>query len=325
MLKATITILCIFVFYPGLSQKKIFSTEEQAILDSILKDDEFFKMLKKELGPKSYFLAQVTAGNTYFSLMNKRINASHLESKFTISPSVSYMNKSGFGVMAMASLSNFERGFDIYQSNISPSFALLKNKRISASISYTRFFTNRKYENIISPIKNDLYLTCYLKKLWLQPGVSVGFSSGRNRMLNRIDTVLLGIQRKFIDTVTTTLKAFSLNAFIQHSFEYYELLGKKDAISISPKLLLNAGSNNYEEIHKNPYVTFIQKNTRRKNFGRLQDNTSFQFQSVALNLDINYLIGKFGIEPQAYFDYYIPETTDTHFTTVYSVTLSYTF
>ncbi len=117
-----------------------------------------------------------------------------------------------------------------------------------------------------------------------------------------------------------------MNAFIQHSFEYYELLSKKDGISIAPRLIVNAGSNQYTENHYNPFINYLNLNNRRgKTFGRLQDNTGFTLQSFAFNLDINYIIGKFGFEPQVYLDYYLPETTDQKFTTIYSFGMSYTF
>jgi len=327
MLRLTGTIVFLLVFYSGFAQKTTFTEAEKATLDSMFQDDEFMNMLKTALNPKSYFIVSAGIGNSYFSTRNKQINASQLESKMVITPSVAYFHKSGLAITATAFLSEFNGQSDFYQYSLSPSYSLTKSKKISATLSYTHMFTRNGYEGYASPIKNEFYGNIYLKKPWLQPGISLGLSGGRYTDYRRFDTVINGIRRIFTDTAKTRLTALSMNAFIQHEFEYYKLLSKKDGISIKPQLILNAGSQKFTIVHTNPLITRLKarNSVRFKNLGAKSDKSSFNIQSLAFNLDVNYVIGKFGFEPQVYLDYYLPETTDQRFTAVYSFVISYAF
>jgi hypothetical protein len=326
MLKGIFSIFFLLLFHCGYSQKKTFTEAEKAALDSILKDDEFFNMLKQALKPKSYFQVNASLGNSYFSVKNKRIEASQLESKLVVTPGVAYFHKSGLSLSAAAYMTSFNGKSDFYQFSLTPSFSTNKSKKISATISYTRIFSRKGYADAASPIQNDLYGTAYLKKFWFEPGISFGFSGGKNTEYHHYDTVLFSIRRIFTDTVISRINTFSVSAFVQHSFEFLDILKKGDGISIAPKLILNAGSNRYSENHYNPYKAFFNKILqRRKNLGRLQYSTDFGFQSVACSIDINYIIGKFGFEPQVYADYFLPETTDKKFTCVYSFGINYAF
>ena len=326
MLKGFVSILFLLLTHCVHAQDKPLTEAEQASLDSLLKNDEFFNMVKKALKPKSYFLVTATLGNSYFSVKNKRLEASQLESKLVFTPDVAYYHKSGFTLSAAAFLTSFDGKSDFYQFSLTPSYTIMKSKKIAATVSYTRYFKREGYEDAATPIQNDLFGTIYLKKPWLEPGISLGLSGGKNTEYKRIDTVLFGTQRIFTDTIKSTIRSFSVSAFIQHSFEWVGVLKKKDGISIAPKLIVNAGSNSYTEKHYNPYSAFFKRLLeRRKRLGKLQENTSFELQSVACNLDINYIIGKFGFEPQVYLDYYLPETTDKKFTFICSFAVSYVF
>ena len=98
-------------------------------------------------------------------------------------------------------------------------------------------------------------------------------------------------------------------------------------MAVTPQLMLNAGSQRYSETHQNPFFTRLQSTgfDRFKNLGRFNENSGFSLQSAGFNLNVNYVTGDFGFEPQVYLDYYIPSTTDKRFTAVYSLTISYTF
>lgn len=313
--------------HSAVAQEKPLTASEKAALDSMLNDDMFMDMLNTALNPKSYFLISAGIGNSYFSIRNRQVNAMQLESKLVLTPSAAYYHKSGFGIIASAFHSSFENKSGFYQFSASPSFSFTKSKKVKSVISYTHLFTTSGFEKYASPVKNELYGNIYLKKPWLQPGISIGFSGGRETDYRKVDTVLNGIRRVFTDTVKSRISIFSINAFVQHSFEFYELLSKKDGLSITPQLMLNAGSQRYTETHQNPFLTRLQSTniTRFKNLGRLNETSSFSIQSVAFSLNMNYMIGKFGFEPQAYFDYYIPSTTDKKFTVVCSFALSYNF
>ena len=327
MLKVTSTIVLLLFLYTGHAQQTTFTEAEKASLDSMFKDDEFINMLRSAAVPKSYVVIGAGIGNSYFSTKNKQIDASQLESKLIFSPSISYLHKSGLGIAVTAFLAEYKGQSNFYQFSLSPSYSLTRNKKIGLSVSFTHMFTRKGYEGFASPIQNDFYGSIHLKKPWLQPGISVGLSGGRYTDYLRIDTVLNNIRRIFTDTSKTHIGVFTLNAFVQHDFEFYKLLSKKDGISIKPQLILNAGSQRFTEVHKNPFITKLKarNSVRFKNLGINSDKNSFSVQSLAFNVDVNYIIGKFGFEPQVYLDYYLPETTDKKFTTVYSFVISYAF
>lgn len=326
MAKGFFSMLFLLIIQGSFAQQRTFTKAEKATLDSMFENDEFFNMLKKSITPKSYFQVNAVLGNNYFSIKNKRIGATQLESKLVFTPGVTYLHKSGMSIAAAAFLTSYKGKTAFYQFSLTPSYAYTKSKYFFAVVSFTRFFRRNDLATASSPIQNDLFGTFNLKKPWLEPGISLGYSSGKNTEYKKIDTVLFGARRVFIDTTKIKINNFSISVFIQHSFQFANLLKKHDALLIRPKLILNAGSNRYSETHYNPYSAFFYRRAqRRNNLGRLQDNTPFEFQSIAGSLDLNYLVGKFGISPQVYLDYYFPESSDKKFTAIYSVALSYTF
>jgi hypothetical protein len=285
--------------------------------------------INKDTKNKSYFEVATSFGNSYFSSKDKSLNAKGQPSVFVITPSVSYYHKSGFGLTGSAYLINSVDSSGFYQYSLSPSYQLTDNADIQAAVSYTRYFVKKGYETIASPFKNEIYGQINLKKPWLQPGLSMGYSSGSFTAYNNVDTILLGVRRKFTDTVTTKVMGFTLSPFIQHEFDFYELFNKNDELSITPEFLLNTGSSDFNETHQNPfYIRRLKQasgNKLLKKLGRLNQKTPFEIESLALSTDASYAIGKFIIEPQLYLDYYLPATKSKRLTSIYSVQLSYDF
>ena len=327
MPKITGTIAMLLVFFSGFSQQTTLTAAEKASLDSMFKEDAFINMLKSAIKPKTYCVIGAGVGNSYFSTKNKQLNASQVKSSMVLTPSFAYLHKSGVGITATAFYANFDEYSGFYQYSLSLSYSIPKNKKIGSTVNFTHIFMPEANKTFASPIQNELYGNIYLKKPWLQPGVSAGLSGGRYTDYFTIDTVLNGIRRVFTDTAKTHITLFSLNAFVQHEFEYYNLLSKKDGVSIKPQVILNAGIQRFSVVHANPFFSRLKarNSSRFKNLGVSREKGSFTIQSVAFNLDVNYVIGKFGFQPQVYLDYYLPETSDQHFTTVYSFVVSYAF
>lgn len=325
MHKLTVTFVLLLLFSAGFTQEKKINEADKAKLDSMLKNDEFLKMFSEGLHPKSYFIVSAGIGNSYFSKRNKRLNATQVENRFVLNPSVGYSHKSGFAITTAAFLSDFNGKSNFYQYTVSPSFSLMKSSILSSTISYTHTFVRNGYEKWTPPIQNEFFGNISLKKPWVQPGISLGWSGGKYTDYTYIDTVLNGTRRKFTDTAKTKASVFSMNAFIKHEFEFYGLFGKEDGIAIEPQVIVNAGAEKYDVTHYNPFLTKLRGRAAGRFKQRGSDNSSFGIQSLAFNLDINYSIGKFAFEPQLYLDYYFPQTTDQRFTQVYSFTVSYSF
>ena len=324
----------LFVFltisFFSFSQK---NPSDKAILDSLKKNDELIKLLDEIDKPSSYFKIDVAVGNRLFSIRNNSLNALEDDNKLVITPALSYFNKSGFGISFATFLLNDSGKTSLFQSSLTPSYEYQTGKKIYAAASYTRYFVKDSYSSTPSPIQNDFYANAYLKKPWLQPGIAIGYSSGKYNERVFVDTFArIGNQNvpvKFTDTISTNTKAFSLIGSVQHSFEAYELLSKKDAFSFTPQLMLNAGSDSYTEKHKVTSANAALVNARRKKKtarnNTISANDKFQFQSLGLNLDLNYTFGKFNLEPVLYLDYYLPKTDQKRFTQVFNVDLGFTF
>jgi len=306
-------------------QDSTLTEAENKALDSMIRNDVFLQMLQEGSGQESYWEVGIGVSNAYFSTRNKRINSSQIETKGVFTPSVSYYHKSGLGISAVAFLINDMGKSDFYQYSITPSYSLNNNKYVNASLSYTRFFRKKGYEEITTPILNELYGSAYWKKPWLQPGLSLGYSQGKSTTYKTIDTVFNNIRRVLKDTLKISNANFSAAVYVQHSFEYFKIFGKKDAVSIMPQLSLNMASNRYSETHRNPFLTRLKARPRFKNAGSLQQDADFGLQSVSMNLDIHYLVGKFSFKPQAYIDYYLPSTTDNRFSSTFSFSVLHSF
>ena len=136
-----------------------------------------------------------------------------------------------------------------------------------------------------------------------------------------------------MDTATTRISSFSLSPYIEHDFTFYTIFSKKDALRFTPQVSLTAAINNYSVSHKSSSQLFMLYTKKHlKKLRRFQSSSgsenskgNFEIQSVGLDLDLNYSIGKFYIEPEIYLDYYLPKTDDKVFTRLYNFNIGITF
>ena len=329
----------ILIFLPAIfamsfvyAQTDSLTREERLALDSMFKNDEFIKlMLAKD---KSYFDVNMGIGNGTFSLKNNALNAGQaITNKIYYSPSVGYHHKSGFALTLNSFLANDEGSFKMYQYAISPSYTYNK-KNVTAGISYTRFIEGAAASFDISPFKNDLYASITYKKPWIEPGLAIGFSFGKQ--IEYFDTAFWrrSIDSPYTyrvihvrDTITTRLSGLSLTLSATHKWNFYKLINKKDAIVLQPALLLNAGSQRWDITHSsslNNRLPIVQNYLKRK-FGDGSSSASFSLQSAAFLAAATYYYGKFYLQPQLYLDYYLPSTTEKRLTTLFSVVAGFSF
>ncbi len=204
---------------------------------------------------------------------------------------------------------------------------------INTSLSYTHYFIKNIYSANTSPIQDEFYGSVILKKPWLKPGISVGYSFGTYHEILKIDTFIrIANQQfhiKYTDTLSIKLSSFSLAATLEHPFTFYAVFSKKDGLNFTPQLSLITGVNAYQVGHKsstelyNTYTKRLAKRTRH--FQSQANNDKFQAQSIGLDLDLSYFIGKFYLEPEAYFDYYLPKTDDKRLTSIFNFNIGITF
>ena len=314
------------------AQTDSLTNEEKRMLDSMFKNDEFIKlMMKKE---KSYVDVNVWMGNGVFSLQNNALNAGQAQTnKIYYTAAVGYNHKSGFGITLSSFFAADKGSLKGYQYAVSPSY-VYSNKKFDAGISYTRFIEGSAVNFDISPYKNDFYASAVYKKTWIEPGLALGFSFGKQ--VEYFDTAFwrrsidLPYTYRVIhirDTITTRLSGLSLTLSATHKWDFYTLLNKKDAIELQPSFLLNAGSQRWNISHSsslNNRLPLVQNYLKRK-FGNGSDSESFNLQSFAFLAEVTYYYGKFYFQPQLYLDYYLPSTTEKRLTSLFSVVAGFSF
>jgi hypothetical protein len=319
-----IAALIFCVSLPAYSQQP---KTDKELLDSLLANDPLLRELDSMTNSTSYGLVSVGFGNKIFSMRNNTLNTLQGDARLVVTPSLSYFHKSGLGLSASGSMFNDTGKFAFYQYSITPSFDYIR-KNFSAGISYTRYLVEEQYSHLSSPLQNDFYSYAVYKKPWLQPSIAFGYADGKMQEIARYDTVIGPRTVKVVDTIRTTLKSISVTAGVEHSFNAYEIFTNSDAFSIRPQLLLNMGSNKYDATVTSSVTTIHpskKKSGRIDRYSEESDNSGLKFQSIAFALSADYSIKNFFIKPLAYFDYYLPSTTSDRLTTVFNITVGYSF
>ncbi|MEP7254069.1 MAG: hypothetical protein ABI683_16860 [Ginsengibacter sp.] len=329
-------VLLLFLIIPFGSSKlsaQVIPSDKE-IMDSLLANDAFLKMLDKMDAPQSYFRINMAVGTRLFSGNNKAAQSLDNKRQLVLTPSAGYFHKSGLSASVAGYLLNENSSLNFYQYAISPSYSYTKSKAVSSLLSYTHYFHESKYTTTAAPFDDEIYANLILKKPYIKPAVSVSYSAGKYDEIINVDTTVIILNRPtlihYVDTATTEISSFSVAASIEHDFTFYNLLAKKDGLRFTPQLSVISGINNYSVSHKSSAQLFNLYTKRRlTKLRRFQSSSdgggTFDVQSIGLDIDLNYSIGKFYLEPEVYLDYYLPKTDDKAFTQVYNFNIGITF
>ena len=145
-------ILVLFFSFTGYCQKEKISKKEKEALDSMMKNDEFVKMMNDDRG--SSLDISIGLGNSPFSVHNQTVNTTGETNLLIITPSVYYHHKSGFGIGVLPFISGDSSGY--YQTGIIGSYDYTGDA-VSAGISYTRYVSDMNKYNSKSLYQNDIY------------------------------------------------------------------------------------------------------------------------------------------------------------------------
>ncbi len=303
------------VYFKSFAQQGTTATLSAKDSSEIMK--ELMSALSGDDNP-SYFTVSAGIGNRLFSIRNNALNSKQVsENNIIYSPSLAYVHKSGLAISVGANLMNDTTyGFGVNQYSVSPSYQLQDNKYIDFTLAYTHFFVKNKFSSYASPIQNDFYTAIAFKKAWLKPGIAFDYSTGDFREEKR--------QGRYYDSTTSNLKSFGLIASVAHDFTWDKIFGEDDGILFTPSLMLNAGSSQIAIHHKTNATNLAQFLSKKGKLPKFQNN-KFEAESTGLDLDASYVTGKFTIEPEIYFDYYLPATDVGRFTSIFMLTLGYRF
>jgi hypothetical protein len=306
---------------------------DKQILDSLLEHDEALKFFSNYNKPSSYFRINIGIGNNLYSSQDKAVESLQNGSQLVISPTVAYYHKSGLGISSSGFLLNENNKTDFYQYSVSPFYNYAKGKIVEVSLSYTHYFEKDVYSPHTSPIQNEFYGSLIFKKPLLKPGIATGYSTGTYHEIIKIDTIArIGNQLvhiKYIDTTSVKISSFSLAGTLEHSFLFYKIFSRKDGLIFIPQLSFITGINTYQVSHRSTtsnYNSFTKKHAKRiRHFQSESVKSKYEAQSLGLDLDLNYAIGIFYVEPELYLDYYLPDTNDQRFTQIFNVNIGITF
>ena len=304
-----LTLLAVSFVY---GQTDSLTREEKLALDSMFKNDEFIKLMMGK--DKSYFDIHVAGGNQLLSTTNNNSNAGQLKSSFALVPTIAYTHKSGFGLAVSVFFASDSGQFKPYQYAISPYFVYY-GKSYNVALAYSRYIFNTASNFSPNPFQNDFYGSFVYTKTFIQPGLSISYSTGQFSDTVRVLGVIRDVKVKVTD--------FSLSPYIQHDFYFYKLFSKEDGLSLEPCLKLIAGRQQL----KVPGINRIADRPRLKTYlkNRFEADSKFQLQSLAGSINIKYQYKKFYISPDLYVDYYLPSTTEKRLTTLFSVTAGFSF
>lgn len=307
----------------GYAQKENLSKSDKAALDSMLKNDAFIELMKKN--NTSALDVSVGIGNGSFSGHNRAVNATGNTNQLIITPGVIYHHKSGFGIGVTTYIANDSVSSGVYQTGIIGSYDYL-GKEVSTGIAYTRFISDMNLYNTKSLYQNDIYAYIKRSRGVIQPVLSLGYDNGDYKS---IDNAILKrpIRGDTLVRDSTTNKAsfFALSLGVEHDFSIANAFTKDDVLEITPAFAFNAGSDYISTTHLNAAYSIIPKKLVTKRRRIVATSNKFQLQSVSASLDMNYSVGKFFLQPTLFADYYLPATTSNRLAVIYSITAGVSF
>src|SRR5438876_231931 len=121
MHKVILTVLfTTLIFFNGYCQKDSLSKADKALLDSMMKADQFLKLMNEK--PKNKLEVSVGVGNGSFSSHNQAVNATGITNQVIFTPAVYYRFKSGFSLGVTGYLTNDSSKMELYQTGISAAY-----------------------------------------------------------------------------------------------------------------------------------------------------------------------------------------------------------
>ncbi|HUR65937.1 MAG TPA: hypothetical protein VMZ03_06270 [Chitinophagaceae bacterium] len=306
------------------------------LIDTTLNYDELFQdfdaFMDSILSPHSYLLFSISAGKGYYNFESKTNYDVTTSKKLTYSPTIGYYHKSGLGLTATGYIVDDGTNMNFFQTGITPSFDYLKNKRIAAGISFTRFFTKDSLSFYTTPIQNELYAYFTYRKWWVRPTLALSYGWGSRTEYEERETIIqdLRLRRRGFTYINTkeTISDLSVMASVRHDFYWLDVFTYRDHIRFTPQISFTSGTQKFGFNQSSTTYVPLVRNTSNvlsntDNF-YLDDELKFQPLSLTLYLRAEYSLGKFFIQPQFAVDYFFPASS-RHFNTIFSVNAGFMF
>lgn len=220
---------------------------------------------------------------------------------------------------------NENQRFNFYQFVFTPSFDVIR-RSFSTGISFSKYLNRDSLSFYTTPIQQEFFAYFSYRNWWLRPSVSVSYGWGSKteyeKKQYKIYRRLLQQSNSYYVTIRNeeSINDLSVTFSLRKDFNWYDVLAKNDNITVTPVILLNSGTQNFGFNTSYTYTlpAAIRVNSTPGN-SNIRERTEFAPQSVSMVLRSSWLKGKFMLQPQILFDYYLPQAED-RFNTVFSVT-----
>jgi hypothetical protein len=261
------------------------------------------------------FAVELGFGNGFFTSKNATAATGYSEKTF-LTPTVSYLHKSGFGLSASAYMTQDLGSFTVYQGVITPSYQISR-RNWTAGITYSRYINKDSTSFAINPMRNDIYTYFTLKKYWLEPGVAFDFSFD-SYVVKQFIFIYGGNKYWNVDSAEGTPQQDSYNIHahtlagivtLQHDFEWFNLFQRNDHVAFTPTLFVLGNSANYDVVVIKGLKTGAPKRFANNDFQKNTSGNSFAIESVGALMDAVYSYKHFLIDPQILGNYFINTTS----------------
>jgi len=318
-------ILGLFISGSAIAQKP----GKQTAVDTSFTDydalfDELDVFLDSLMTPRNFLLLNVSVNSGYFNYESRENNSIVAIKKNVYVPSLSYFTKSGLGISGSASILHDGKQVNPYQYSISGSYDYIKNRKLITGFSLTHFFTKNDLPFYTSPLQNGAYAYFTYRNFWIKPTVAASYGWGtRSEYIEREERITsIRLKKRGYTRINTqeSINDFNLTVSARHDFYWLNVLSGNDFIRFTPQLSFISGTQKFGiNQNTNSYATLkgnggsVLYNSEN---AYLDDTMYFQPLSLAVFIKTEYSIGRFYIQPQIMFDYYIPAKT-ANLTTVF--------
>ena len=279
---------------------------------------ELDSFLDSLLAPRDYAIINLSGTSNFYDYSSSSSNKLSTRRQLVVSPSVGYFSKTGFGINATGNIVNEKQGWNAYQLATSLSYDYIKNFDFAAGISATHFFTKDSLQFYTSPLKNEFYGYFTYRKAWFKPAIAASYGWGsRTAYEDRVEYITrLRLRKKSYTRITTTESVSDFNVMVsaRHDFYWLDILSNKSFFRLTPQVSLTGGTqkfgfNQVADSYQSNLITGKSRLQQSEN-SNLDDQSKFQLLSVMGTLKSELSLGKFFIQPQLAFNYYIPATSN---------------
>jgi hypothetical protein len=266
--------------------------------------------------PSIGMIANVTPTNNIVGTDTNFVNT------LTVAPSFTIRNKAGWGLTYSPVFLIGDVKPGLFMHTIKAGIEQYDKKIIDYTANYTHYFFTGNTSVPYSPLTNEISASIAYKKRWLHPTFEAGIGFGT-------DTSNRGSASVFD-------AAIAVGAGHTFSKDFDSTVD----ISLTPSLVLNAGTNDYFSFlsvskyigHGKKSITYI-KNGKAKSVGRNNGNTStsavtnssFSLSNIETKFESSVEVGSLEIRPTASLFFPVGRFSDTGIYGYWEITATYSF